>query len=196
MKISDKGLALIKEFEGYHSKLPDGSCRAYRCPAGVWTIGWGCTENVKAGMVWTEKQAEEALLKEIAKHEHAVNILVSVPLTQNAFDALVSFSYNCGSGALRKSSILKYTNDRKFSEAAKSFGLWVRGGGKVLPGLVRRRAKEAALYLTPQKESSAPIPTMPQSVEQEKPPSSMGQKLAMAAGGAVVALTLAHYWPV
>ncbi|MFM7085306.1 MAG: lysozyme [Hyphomicrobium sp.] len=156
MKISDVGLNIIKEFEGYYAKLPNGDCKAYKCPAGVWTIGYGCTEGVKPGMVWTQKQAEEALLKEISKLEQGVLKLVKAPITQNMFDALVSFSYNCGLGALSKSTVLKRTNEQEYQAAAKAFGMWIKGGGRVLPGLVKRRAKEAELYLTPPMPSPKP----------------------------------------
>lgn len=197
MKISEAGLNLIKEFEGYHAKLPMGDCRAYRCPAGVWTIGWGCTENVKPGMIWTKKEAEEALLKEISKHETAVELMVKAPITQNMFDALVSFSYNCGSGALRKSTIMKRLNEKHYTAAAKAFSMWVKGGGRVLPGLVKRRAMEAALFLKPTKEKPNPDPSMPQKVEPDtSKQKEILTKLAAAAGGAAIALGLVTYWPV
>ena len=72
MKLSSAGLDLIKEFEGYLRRLPDGSCEAYRCPAGVWTIGWGCTKGVAPHLVWTREQAEAALRREIEEFETAV----------------------------------------------------------------------------------------------------------------------------
>lgn len=189
---------MIKDFEGYHAKLTNGDCRAYRCPAGVWTIGYGCTEGVKPGMIWTQKQAEEALMKEIAKHEHGVNLMIKVPVTQNMFDALVSFSYNCGVYGLSKSTIMKRLNNKDYTGAAKAFSMWVKGGGKVLPGLVKRRAKEAALFLTPNK-TVVPLPTpdMPQKVEQEKTKSyEVATQVVAAVGGAAVALALVNYWPV
>lgn len=160
MKISAAGLDLIKSFEGYLTRLPDGSCQAYRCPAGVWTIGWGCTEGVKPGMVWTKDQAEFALRREIAKFESAVSRLVTVPLNQHQFDALVSYAYNCGEGALAKSTILKRLNAGDIPGAASAFSMWTKGGGKVLPGLVKRRQREADLFL-----SDAPEEPMPQKVD-------------------------------
>ena len=96
MQISDDGLRLIKSFEGYLDKQSDGSCVAYLCPAGVPTLGWGCTEGVKLGMRWTEADAEAALRREIAKFEAGVARLVTVEINQNEFDALVSFHYNTG----------------------------------------------------------------------------------------------------
>ena len=110
MKLSERGLALIKNFEGYHRRLPNGDCIAYRCPANVLTLGYGCTKGIKPGMIWTEKQALDELAKELVGHEHAVLRLVSVDFNQNQFDALVSFAYNCGNGALEKSTLLKKLN--------------------------------------------------------------------------------------
>lgn len=163
MRISQAGLDLIREFEGYHRALPDGRCAAYLCPAGVLTIGWGCTEGVKPGMVWTRAEAEAGLMRELARFERAVNDLVKVPVSQPQFDALVSFAYNCGSGALAKSTILKRLNAGDVAGAAAAYHLWNKGGGKVLPGLVRRRQREADLFLSAVVEPEAALP-MPQAV--------------------------------
>lgn len=170
MQISDDGLRLIKSFEGYLDRQPDGSCVAYLCPAGVPTIGWGCTEGVKLGMRWTENEATEALRREIAKHEAGVTRLVTVDLNQNEFDALVSFSYNCGISALSKSSLLRKLNAGDRAGAAAAFALWNKGGGKVLPGLVSRRSREAALFLKPASQPSEPY--MPQRVSASREPLS------------------------
>nr|WP_302600170.1 lysozyme [uncultured Cellulosilyticum sp.] len=142
MKISQSGIDLIKSFEGCYLK-------AYRCPAGVLTIGWGCTVGVKEGQTITQEQADTMLMKELSKFEDCVNKFVTYPINQNQFDALVSFSYNCGAGALKTSTLLQYLNKGKVKEAADQFDLWVNGGGKKLPGLVRRRAAEKALFLKP-----------------------------------------------
>ena len=184
MKLSPEGLRLIKSFEGYHTRLPDGGCAAYLCPANVPTIGFGVTEGIKLGMVWTEAEAEAALHREIAKHEAGVTRLVTVDLNQNEFDALVSFSYNCGIGALSRSSILKALNKGDRIGASKQFAKRTRGGGRILKGLVARRAREASLFLKP---TSAPeVPSMPQAVDEvkqiSKPAATAG---GVAAGGAV-----------
>lgn len=163
MKLSKRGLDLIKEFEGYHRQLPDGACVAYRCPAGVWTIGYGCTEGVKEGMRWTKADAEARLLSELEKHERAVERLSTVDLNQNQYDALVSFSYNLGSGALGKSTLLAKVNKGDMRGAGQEFGKWIKAGGKVLPGLVARRGKEAALFLEPMQD--AVEPEMPQRLD-------------------------------
>lgn len=166
MKMSKACVNLVKEHEGYHKRLPDGSCTTYYCPAGVLTIGFGCTVGIKEGDIWSPQQAVEALRRELEKHEKAVNGLIKVDITQNQFDALVSFSYNCGSGALAKSSLLKRLNKGDFAGAAAEFHKWNKGGGRVLPGLVRRRAQEAELFLTPDASNE---PVMPQAVDAPAP---------------------------
>lgn len=191
MKISDEGLRLVKSFEGYHARLDDGRCRAYRCPAGVLTIGWGCTEGVQEGMVWTEAEAETALRRELAKFEAGVIQAVTVPMNQNQFDALVSLAYNIGLGGFRKSSILKAVNKEDWAGAAKAFQKWNKGGGKVLPGLVARRAREAALMLKPTEAPEEPY--MPQSVNEQieiKPPAVAATGAAVGAGAASSGFTL------
>lgn len=190
MKLSDRGLAMIREFEGYHRRLPDGNCIAYRCPAGVWTIGHGVTVGVKAGMIWTPKQAEEALQKELEGHELAVLRFVKVDLNQNQFDALVSFAYNCGNGALEKSTLLKKLNRGDFPGAQAEFMKWNKGGGRVLRGLSIRRAKEAALFA--ERVEEQPGDPLPQAIDEPVEPMKPTTKAAIASaatgtGTAVVA---------
>lgn len=170
MQISDEGLRLIVSFEGKLKKLDDGRYIAYRCPANVWTIFAGCTEGVTEGMICTEAEGEAMFRRELAKHEAAVQRMVTVDINQNEADALISFSYNCGIGALQNSTILKRLNKGDRAGAAQAFALWNKGGGKVLPGLVSRRAREASLFLKP---TSAPdAPWMPQRVEPSREPLS------------------------
>lgn len=140
MRISQKGIELIKKFEG---------CRleAYRCPAGVWTIGYGHTKGVKDGMKISWEQAEEFLREDLKIYEQAVERCVKVPLSQNQFDALVSFCYNCGGEALRTSTLLRLLNESKYSESAEQFLRWNKAGGKVLAGLTRRREEEREMFL-------------------------------------------------
>jgi lysozyme len=172
MKISKNCVNLVKSFEGYHKKLPSGDCTTYLCPAGVLTLGYGSTTGFKEGDVWTHQQAVDALKSELAKFEDAVNNLVKVEIGQNQFDALVSFAYNCGSGALSKSSLLKKLNKGDTVGAAAEFHKWNKGGGKVLPGLVRRRAHEAELFLKPDDFTE---PAMPQAVDVPAPVTSAVQ---------------------
>lgn len=167
MKISTRGLdELIKAFEGYHKRLPDGRCTTYRCPAGVLTLGYGCTVGLTEGMVWTEQEATDALAREMETHEKAVEKLVKVPVSQEQFDALVSLSYNVGSGAVGKSTLIKHLNAGDPARAASHFADFkyakVNGKSTVLPGLVRRRAAEAAMFLEGTDQA------MPQKVEPAK----------------------------
>ena len=187
MKLSDEGYRLIRSFEGYHTRLKNGNCKAYRCPAGVWTIGYGCTEGIKPGMIWTQKEAETALKKEISKFEAAVDRLVKVPLNTNERDALISFAYNCGEGALSKSTLLRKLNKGDRIGAAREFAKWTRGGGRVLPGLVARRDREAALFLKPVEKPSEPY--MPQAVEPvAEPVSKTAVGVTVATASTVVPL--------
>ncbi len=140
MKISQAGKDLIISFEGIRLE-------AYKCPAGVWTIGVGSTvPAVHAGEVITKQQALARFDKDLAKFENAVDRLVKVPLTQNQFDALVSFTFNVGEGALAKSTLLKKLNAGDYDAVPSELMKWTKGGGKELPGLVRRRRAEAAMW--------------------------------------------------
>lgn len=191
MNLSQRGLDLIQSFEGYHTAQPDGSCVAYLCPARVPTIGWGCTEGVKLGMRWTRAEADAAFLRELSKFERAVDRLVTVDLNQNEYDALVSFAYNCGEGALSKSTILKKLNKGDRTGAAAAFAAWNKGGGRVLPGLVRRRAAEADLFRDPV-DVPDDEPSMPQSVEMSKVPMSPAAAHTTTAGVTTVGNSLMH----
>lgn len=139
MQISKAGLDLIKQFEGLYLK-------AYRCPAGVPTIGYGHTAGVAMGQTITQQQADDYLRRDVRQFERAVARLVTVPLTQGQFDALVSFAFNLGEGALAQSTLLRLLNAGDYAGAAAQFDRWNKAGGRVLPGLVRRRAAERALF--------------------------------------------------
>lgn len=139
MKISQKGLDLIKRFEGLRLD-------AYICPGNVWTIGYGSTRGVKQGDRITKERAEELLREDVARFESPVRRLVKVPLEQHQFDALVSFAFNVGSGALGSSTLLRLLNAGDYAGAAAQFDRWNRAGGQVLAGLTRRRAAERAMF--------------------------------------------------
>jgi lysozyme len=188
MNISRDGLKLIKSFEGYHTRLKNGDCVAYQCPAKVWTIGWGCTEGIKPGLVWTEQQAEDALLKEIAKFETGVDKLVTVDINQNEFDACVSLAYNIGLGGFGRSTVLRCINKGNKTGAARAFDMWTKGGGRVLPGLVSRRKREAALFLKPVEKPDEPY--MPQAVEPEAPPTGAATTATVAGGAGLAGLEI------
>ena len=142
MNTSKTGIELIKKFEGCVLK-------AYKCPAGVWTIGYGHTAGVKEGQTITKKEAEAYLKQDLTTFETVVSNLVTVAINQNQFDALVSFCYNLGPRNLRSSTLLKQINAGNFNGAAEEFDRWVYAGGKKLSGLVKRRAAEKALFLQP-----------------------------------------------
>lgn len=142
MKISQKGVGLVKKFEGLELK-------AYKDSVGVVTIGYGSTgPHVFMGQVITESQAEALLIKDLSRFESGVTELVKVPLTQNQFDALVSFSFNLGLGNLKSSTLLKKLNAKDYIGASKEFERWNKAGGKVLNGLTRRRLDEKELFLS------------------------------------------------
>jgi lysozyme len=145
MKLSKVGADLIQKYEGC-------SLKAYKCPAGIWTIGYGHTGGVKQGQVLTQAQADKLFDTDIQRFVEGVNKCVKVDINQNQFDALVSFAYNCGVTALQKSTLLEYVNKKQFSKAAAEFDRWTKSNGKVLPGLVRRRDEEQALFLSLVKE--------------------------------------------
>lgn len=147
MDTNAKGLELIKKYEGFRSN-------AYRDPVGIWTIGYGHTSAagapvVTANMNISKEEGEKILRRDLAKFEDAVQRAVKVPLNSNQFSALVSFCYNVGEGAFKSSSVLKAVNARNFSEVPRRLSLWNKAGGKVLPGLVKRRAAEGALFMEP-----------------------------------------------
>lgn len=139
MKTSEKGINLIKNCEG---------CRltAYKCPAEIWTIGYGHTASVKQGQTITKEQAINLLKYDLIVFEKAVNLLVKAPLTQGQFDALVSFTFNLGKGALQRSTLLKKLNVKDYQGASNEFLKWVYANGKKLDGLVKRRQAEKDLF--------------------------------------------------
>ena len=147
-KIGQAGRALIKQYEG---------CRlaAYRCAAGVWTIGYGHTAGIHSGMTITQAQADAYLRQDIAKFEGYVNNPAYVPITanfnQNQFDALVSFAFNLGAGNLRK-----LCKGRTAAQIAQAMTQYCKANGKVLAGLKRRRAAEQAFFKKPVSGTAAP----------------------------------------
>lgn len=163
MKPSKDCLDLVKSFEGYHRELADGSAAAYLDPVLIPTIGWGTILypngiKVQMGDIRSRKQCEEYLQHEIEGKAAAVDKYVTVPLTQSMFDALVSFAYNVGVGALSESTLLRLLNAKDYEGAAAQFSRWVKAGGRTLPGLVRRRDAEQALF---KKDRMQPGDTQP-----------------------------------
>ena len=141
MKISAAGIELLKQFEG---------CRltAYQDSVGVWTIGFGTTAGVKEGQTISQVKAEEYLRSDLAIFEKAVTESIKVPVNQNQFDALVSFTYNVGVSAFRSSTLLNLINEKTDKKVvAAEFSKWVKAGNQTLPGLVSRRKAESELFL-------------------------------------------------
>jgi len=145
-KTGKNGIDLIKSFEGFRAK-------PYLCPAKVPTIGYGATYYTNGKKVTmndspiTEEEASKLLAEMLVTYERAVDSFCIDTITQNQFDALVSFAYNLGNGSLKSSTLLKKLNiNPNDPSIAGEFKKWVKAGGKTLPGLVRRRNAEAELY--------------------------------------------------
>lgn len=165
MRLNTEGKALLKEMEGFRAN-------AYPDPASggdPWTIGYGFTDGVEPGDYMSRQDAEKRLDIELQKYEIAVWQMCTIKPNENQFAALVVCEWNIGITGLRGSSILKAHNRGDFQAAARAFSLWnkatVDGKKKAMPGLTRRRAAEAALYLKP--PSNAADLSMPQAVESE-----------------------------
>jgi lysozyme len=146
MHINEEGIALIKLFEGLRLE-------AYQDVAGVWTIGYGHTKTAKKGMTISEREAEALLREDVREAEQAVTRLVKAPLNENEFSALVSFVFNIGEGAFARSTALRRLNAGDREGAAAAIELFnkatINGKKQTIPGLVRRRAAEKALFLKP-----------------------------------------------
>ena len=147
--IGQNGIVLIKQFEGCARKRSDGRFEAYPDPGSggdPWTIGWGTTgSDVVPGLIWTQTECDARFVRDLQRYAREVaRALGAAPTTQHQFDALVSFHYN--TGAIARATLTRLHVSGRCGEAAEEFARWVRAGGKRLPGLVRRRAAEAALY--------------------------------------------------
>jgi len=138
--VSPNGLALIKKFEGLRLK-------SYQDSVGVWTIGYGHTKGVVPGMSISEGQADAYLRTDADIAGAGVRALVTVPIDQNEYDALVSFAFNLGVSALKGSTLLKKLNQGDYHGAADQFSRWVYAGNKKLDGLVKRRDAERQLFI-------------------------------------------------
>jgi len=139
MNISQEGLSLIKKFEGCE-------LNSYKCAAGVPTIGYGSTHGIEMGMSISKARAEELLLEDISKFEDIVNESIKVSLSQNQFDAMVSWTFNLGGGNLKSSTLLKVLNGGDYEDVPNQIKRWNKANGKVLEGLIRRREAEALLF--------------------------------------------------
>lgn len=162
MKTNSAGIALIKEFEGLYLK-------AYKCPAGIWTVGYGHTSAagnpiVRSGLIITADDAGEILVADLLKYEMAVMSSLDKFANENQFAAMVSLCYNVGPGNFKKSSVVRYFNVGQPAKAADAFLLWNKAGGKILPGLTRRRKAERELFIKPVQN------VIPERVQPPSPP--------------------------
>jgi lysozyme len=147
-------IKIVQEFEGCAKRRSDGSFEAYPDPGtggDPWTIGWGSTgPDIKKGMVWSQKQCDDRFTSHLGEFADKVNkLLGGAPTTQHQFDAMVSFAYNVGPANLSSSTLLKKHKAKDFAGAAAEFAKWNKANKKVMAGLTRRRAAEAALYAKP-----------------------------------------------
>lgn len=162
MKISRTGIELIKKWEGVRLK-------AYRCSAGILTVGYGHTSaagapQVKEGMTITKQDAEDILGRDLVKYEAAVQKALTRSPTQNQFDACVSLCFNIGPGAFAGSTLVRRFNAGDAAGAADAFRMWNKAGGRVVQGLVNRREDERALFLRPSHKFTA-VPAAPKIIE-------------------------------
>jgi len=155
MRTSKAGIDLIHMFEGYATRLPDGSAKAYPDPGTggkPWTIGWGSTTDeqgkpIQPGTIWTRERADARFAKHLSQFEAGVREgLRGAPVTQGQFDAMVSLAYNIGVGAFQGSTLLRRHRAGDYAAAQAQFARWNRAGGRVMKGLTRRRAAEARMY--------------------------------------------------
>lgn len=142
MKTAMEGFKLIKSFEGFRDK-------AYVCPAGIWTIGYGHTRDVYLGQVVSRYEAEEYLKEDVSDAECVINKYVHTEINQHQFDALVSFVFNVGRDHFLRSTLLKLLNAGDYIGTVAQFLRWNKVGNKILPGLTRRRLAEKSLFETP-----------------------------------------------
>lgn len=144
-ELNNETINLIKSFEGWRAN-------AYKDAVGIWTIGYGHTAMAgppapKSGMSITREEGENLLRKDLRKYQKAVDSMINVPLNDNQYGALVSFTYNVGPGNLRTSTLRKKLNRGDYEGAVSEFRKWVKAGGKTLRGLQRRRKAERILFL-------------------------------------------------
>ena len=144
--INEHGIQIVKVFEGF-------SLKPYLCPANVWTVGYGATVGSDGGPIdldiepISETEAEALLLRDLESSEGWVSRLIKTALTENQYSALTSFTFNVGAGALQRSTLRMKLNRGECQNAADEFPKWRMAGGRILAGLVRRRAAERALFL-------------------------------------------------
>jgi lysozyme len=198
MQLNEKGLALLRNFEGFRA-------RAYQDVGGVWTVGYGHTgrahpPEVTQTTVMTEPEARALLVREAEDFASRIRPFISRTISDDQFSALVSFAYNVGVANFRKSSVLVAVNAGDDAGVARRLGLWVKAGGKSWPGLVRRRAAEAALYLGDATQAPAPEPPCGKPLVKSSTLWAAGLSLLAASGAqaapvlAILIIALATVW--
>ena len=197
MKMTDEGLALIRRFEGFRSE-------AYRDAVGVWTIGYGHTSMAGAPVVIPElrittAEAAAILARDVKTVADGVAARLEVQLSGPQFSALVSFAFNVGLGNFRKSGVLKAVNAGDLDAVPRRLNLWVKAGGRTLPGLVRRRAAEGAMFAagvadnaTPGQSSGAPVE--PQQGKHPARSRTVHAALLAAAAALAQGLAVPRFW--
>lgn len=190
-QINAEGLALIKQWEGLET-------RAYTCPAGVWTIGYGHTRAAKEGMVITEHEAERLLLQDLSLYEAEVSRAVKVALSDNQFAALVSWAFNVGAQAMRRSTLIHKLNQGDYASVPSELARWNKVGNRVVPGLSNRRAAEAGLWVRGDFVTSRYVePTEPTKQSAAVGASQLGGVAAAAAAAAPAITSLSGlHWAV
>ena len=186
MNMTEDGIELVKQFEGFRAN-------AYRDAVGVWTIGYGHTSmagkpEVTPTLRITREEATEILRRDIQMFSRGVSAEVKIPLSNTQFSALVSFAYNVGLGNFKSSSVLAAVNRRDFDAVPRRLALWNKAGGQVLPGLVRRRAAEAALFMA---LSTAENMGLPVDVPRGKP---VAQSKTTWSAIAAMLLAVLQFW--
>jgi len=193
MAINETGLALIRGWEGCRLK-------AYKDPVGILTIGYGHTSmagppEVRLGMTISQEEAERMLATDLVRYEAAVDTVITQPMNENERAAMISLCYNIGGSGFARSSVARYFNEGNKAKAAASFLMWVKAGGKTLPGLINRRNAEMDLFLTPtRKAAEAHIPDLDPVKPEDFPtpsPVSVGRWGAIAA---LLAGIAAGFW--
>jgi len=197
MTLPDKNLDWPIAYEAVCEIAKHEGCRlkAYHDIVGVWTCGWGETRGVTPSTVWTQQEADERFCESLTEFSDGVRKLCTNPPSDNELGAMVSLAYNIGLSGFARSTVLKKHNAGDYQSAARAFALWNKAGGQVVRGLTLRRAKESALYLTP---DEGEFGVMPQRVDAESrlSQSPIAQSGAISIAGGVIAAASAALDPV